>query len=76
MCIANSSELWCIGFLPHSDTEFPEAQCSSCCSFQVGELSRTMPKTAVEVYRPWMDIRPDSANVERDGEIKVVAPDT
>lgn len=75
MCIATVGAL-CIGFLPHSDTEFPEAVFVM-LFFQVGELFEDYAEDrSRKSIASLMDIRPDSANVERDGEIKVVAPDT
>lgn len=65
----------CIGFLPNAETEFPEAVFVM-LFFQVGELFEGYAEgKSRESISHLMDIRPDSANVERDGEVKTVAPD-
>ena len=64
-----------IGFLPGAETQFPEAVFVM-LFFQVGELfegiSEGRSRKAVSAL---MEIRPDSASVERDGAIVNVHPD-
>ena len=60
MCIATVGAL-CIGFLPHSDTEFPEAVFVM-LFFQVGELFEDYAEDrSRKSIASLMDIRPDSA---------------
>ena len=75
MCIATIGALL-IGFLPGADTEFPEAVFVM-LFFQVGELFEDYAEgRSRRSISSMMDIRPDSANVLRNGEVSVVAPDS
>ncbi len=75
MCIATVGAL-CIGFLPGSETQFPEAVFVM-LFFQVGELFEDYAEgRSRESISHLMDIRPDTANVLRGGEVSTVAPDT
>lgn len=75
MCIATIGAL-CIGFLPGAETQFPEAV-FVILFFQVGELFEDYAEgRSRESISHLMDIRPDTANVLRGGEVSVVAPDT
>lgn len=66
---------FCIGFLPGAETEFPEAVFVM-LFFQVGELFETYAEgKSRESISHLMDIRPDSANVERDGQTESVSPE-
>ncbi len=75
MAIATIGAL-CIGFFPGTETEFPEAVFVM-LFFQVGELfegyAEGKSRTSISHL---MDIRPDTANVVRDGKVEVVSPDT
>jgi len=66
----------CIGFLPESQTQFAEAVFVM-FFFQVGELFEDYAegKSRRAISR-LMDIRPDSVNVERGGEVLIVHPET
>lgn len=71
MCIATIGALL-IGFLPGADTEFPEAVFVM-LFFQVGELFEDYAEgRSRRSISSMMDIRPDSANVLRNGEVSVV----
>ena len=75
MCIATVGAL-CIGFLPGAEPQFPEAVFVM-LFFQVGELFEDYAEgRSRESISQLMDIRPDTANVERGGEVSTVAPDT
>lgn len=75
MSIATLGAL-CIGFFPGSETEFTEAVFVM-LFFQVGELFEEYAEgKSRESISHLMDIRPDVANVIRNGEILKVAPDT
>lgn len=75
MAIATIGAL-CIGFFPDSETEFPEAVFVM-LFFQVGELFEGYAEgKSRDSISHLMDIRPDVANVIRNGEILKVAPDT
>ena len=75
MSIATLGAL-CIGFFPESETEFTEAVFVM-LFFQVGELFEGYAEgKSRESISHLMDIRPDVANVIRNGEILKVAPDT
>ena len=75
MCIATIGAL-CIGFLPGAETQFPEAVFVM-LFFQVGELFEDYAEgRSRESISHLMNIRPDTANVLRGGEVSVVAPDT
>ncbi len=66
----------CIGFLPDAEPEFPEAVFVM-LFFKVGELFEEIAEgNSRKSISQLMDIRPDSANVERNGEVAVVAPDS
>lgn len=65
----------CIGFLPGADTQFPEAVFVM-LFFQVGELFEGYAEDrSRESISHLMDIRPDVANVERDGKVESVKPE-
>ena len=75
MAIATIGAL-CIGFFPGSETEFPEADFVM-LFFQVGELFEGYAEgKSRDSISHLMDIRPDVANVIRNGEVESVAPDT
>ena len=64
-----------IGFLPGADTEFTEAVFVM-LFFQVGEMFEEYAEgKSRDSISHLMEIRPDSANVERNGEVKVVSPE-
>ena len=64
----------CISFLPGAESQFPEAVFVM-LFFQVGELFEDLAEDrSRESITKLMDIRPDTANVERDGAIITVAP--
>ena len=64
-----------IGFMPGAETQFPEAVFVM-LFFQIGEMFEEMAEgRSRKSISHLMDIRPDTANVERDGEIFKVAPD-
>jgi cation transport ATPase len=66
----------CIGFFPGSETEFTEVVFVM-LFFQVGELFEGYAEgKSRESISHLMDIRPDVANVIRNGEILKVAPDS
>ena len=74
MVIATIGAL-CIGFFPGSETEFPEAVFVM-LFFQVGELFEGYAEgKSRDSISHLMDIRPDVANVIRNGEVESVAPD-
>ena len=74
MSIATIGAL-CIGFLPGAETEFPEAVFVM-LFFQIGELFEGYAEgKSRESIAHLMDIRPDVANVERDGQLQTVSPD-
>ncbi len=74
MCVATIGAL-CIGFLPGAETEFPEAVFVM-LFFQVGELFEDYAEgNSRKSISTLMNIRPDTANVERNGQIETVAPD-
>ncbi len=65
----------CIGFLPGAETQFPEAVFVM-LFFQVGELFEGYAEgKSKESISHLMDIRPDKANVERDGNLLEVSPE-
>lgn len=65
----------CIGFLPGAETQFPEAVFVM-LFFQVGELFEGYAEgRSRESISHLMDIRPDVANVERDGTVESVKPE-
>ena len=64
----------CIGFLPGAETEFPEAVFVM-LFFQIGELFEGYAEgKSRDSISHLMDIRPDTASVERGGELVVVSP--
>ena len=65
-----------IGFLPGAETQFPEAVFVM-LFFQVGELFEGIAEgRSRKSIAHLMDIRPDTAHVERDGALVTVAPET
>lgn len=75
MAIATIGAL-CIGFLPNAETEFPEAVFVM-LFFQIGELFEGYAEgKSRESIAHLMNIRPDSANVERNGAVEMVEPET
>ena len=73
MAIATIGAL-CIGFLPRAETQFPEAVFVM-LFFQVGELFEGYAEgKSRDSIAHLMDIRPDIANVERDGQTQSVDP--
>jgi len=75
MTIATLGAL-CIGFLPGAETQFPEAVFVM-LFFQIGELFEGYAEgKSRESISHLMNIRPDTANVERDGQVVSVDPDT
>ena len=65
----------CIGFLPGAETQFPEAVFVM-LFFQIGELFEGYAEgKSRDSIAHLMDIRPDTANVERDGNLLTVNPD-
>ena len=75
MTVATAGAL-AIGFLPGAETQFPEAVFVM-LFFQVGEMFEGIAEgRSRKSISHLMDIRPDTAHVERDGAIVTVAPDT
>lgn len=75
MSIATLGALF-IGFLPGAATEFPEAVFVM-LFFQVGELFEHYAEDrSRKSIAELMDIRPDVAHVEREGEVQTVEPTT
>ena len=65
----------CIGFLPGAETQFPEAVFVM-LFFQVGELFEAYAEgKSRDSIAHLMDIRPDMANVERNGQLESVNPE-
>ena len=65
----------CIGFLPGAETQFPEAVFVM-LFFQIGEFFESYAEgKSRDSIAHLMDIRPDSANVERDGEVVTLKPE-
>ena len=65
-----------IGFMPGAETQFAEAVFVM-LFFQIGEMFEEVAEgRSRKSISHLMDIRPDTANLERDGEIFKVAPDT
>ena len=65
-----------IGFLPGAETQFPEAVFVM-LFFQVGELFEGIAEgRSRKSIAHLMDIRPDTAHVERNGRVETVAPET
>ncbi|WP_294919792.1 heavy metal translocating P-type ATPase [uncultured Prevotella sp.] len=74
MAIATIGAL-CIGFLPGAETQFPEAVFVM-LFFQVGEMFEGYAEgKSRDSISHLMNIRPDIANVERDGEVQTVKPE-
>ena len=64
-----------IGFMPGAETQFPEAVFVM-LFFQVGELFEEMAEgRSRKSISHLMDIRPDSAHVEREGKLETVKPE-
>ena len=64
-----------IGFMPGAESQFPEAVVVM-LFFQVGEMFEEIAEgRSRKSISHLMDIRPDSANVERNGDILTVHPD-
>ena len=65
-----------IGFLPGAEAQFPEAVFVM-LFFRIGELFEGIAEgRSRRSVAHLMDIRPDSARVERDGRLQTVAPET
>ena len=74
MSIATIGAL-CIGFLPGAETEFPEAVFVM-LFFQIGELFEEYAEgKSRDSISHLLAIRPDVANVERDGNVSEVSPE-
>lgn len=66
----------CIGFLPGAEPQFAEGVFVM-LFFQVGELFEHYAEhRSRRSIRALMDIRPDTANVMRNGKMQTVSPDT
>ena len=66
----------CIGFLPGAEPQFAEAVFVM-LFFQMGELFEHYAEhRSRRSIRALMDIRPDTANVLRNGNVQTVSPDT
>lgn len=65
----------CIGFLPGAETEFPEAVFVM-LFFAVGEIFETYAEgRSRDSISHLMDIRPDTAEVERNSRVETVPPE-
>ena len=74
MTIATVGAL-CIGFLPGAETQFPEAVIVMLL-FQIGELFEGYAEgKSRDSIAHLMEIRPDTANVERNGEVITMNPE-
>ncbi|MBQ6729109.1 MAG: cadmium-translocating P-type ATPase [Bacteroidales bacterium] len=74
MSIATIGALF-IGFLPGAETQFPEAVFVM-LFFQIGELFEAYAEgKSRDSISHLMDIRPDMANVERNGRLESVSPE-
>ena len=74
MSIATIGAL-CIGFLPGAETQYPEAVFVM-LFFQIGELFEGYAEgKSRDSIAHLMDIRPDTAMVERNGKIETVSPE-
>ena len=74
MTIATAGAL-AIGFMPNGEPEFTEAVFVM-LFFQVGELFEGYAEgQSRKSIAHLMNIRPDTANVERDGEVLIVSPE-
>ena len=75
MCVATLGAL-CIGFLPGAETQFPEAVFVM-LFFQVGELFEDYAEgRSRESISSLMEIRPDTANLEKNGAVMEVAAES
>jgi len=75
MSIATLGALF-IGFLPGAESQFPEAVFVM-LFFQLGEFFEELAEDkSRDSISALMDIRSDTANVERDGTVYTVSPDT
>lgn len=75
MCVATFGAL-AIGFLPGAETEFLEAVFVM-LFFQIGELFEEYAEgKSRNSISHLMDIRPDVANVVRDGKLQTISPET
>ncbi len=74
MCVATIGAL-VIGFVPGGKPQFPEAVFVM-LFFQVGELFEGLAEgNSNRAISQLLDIRPDTANVERGGNVQVVSPE-
>lgn len=74
MSIATIGAL-CIGFLPEAEPQFAEGVFVM-LFFQIGELFETIAEgRSRRSIAHLMDIRPDTANLEKDGGVEAVSPD-
>lgn len=74
MCVATIGALL-IGFVPGGKEQFAEAVFVM-LFFQVGELFEGIAEgNSSRAISQLLDIRPDTANLERDGEVVVVSPE-
>ena len=74
MSIATIGAL-CIGFLPEAEPQFAEGVFVM-LFFQIGELFETIAEgRSRRSIAHLMDIRPDTANLEKEGGVEVVSPD-
>lgn len=74
MSIATIGAL-CIGFVPGGESQFPEAVFVM-LFFQIGELFEDIAEgQSRRSVASLMEIRPDTANVKREGKVEVVSPD-
>lgn len=74
MCVATIGALL-IGFVPGGSAQFPEAVFVM-LFFQVGELFEGIGEgSSTRAISQLLDIRPDTANVERGGSVEVVSPE-
>ena len=65
-----------IGFLPNAETQFPEAVFVM-LFFQLGEWFEDLAEDrSRRSIAHLMDIRPDTAHVERDGKVETVKPES
>ena len=75
MSIATIGAL-CIGFLPEAEPQFAEGVFVM-LFFQIGELFETIAEgRSRRSIAHLMDIRPDTANLEKAGSVEVVPPET
>ncbi len=73
MSIATLGAL-CIGFLPGAESQFPEAVFVM-LFFQVGELFETIAEgRSRKSISSLMNIRPDTAHIERNGDLLTINP--